>query len=212
MKNKIWLLLIGIGSGWLSGLFFNLQSSSLLEAYAPGIIFGFAIAIYLILVQKKNFLRSLLFIPISTVAFYIAVQIAGDLFGVPLGGFFLAGVIGATILSATMRMYYKIPTRSILMIALAGGVAGLIFNRVENTTAFIVWQALIAFLFGNEMDMEKQIITHPDEDIHTIRARYSRVALFSIIVIALYIIYTFVFPFGLFSVFTFFGLLKTPGL
>ena len=151
MKNKIWLLVIGLVTGLLVE-FFKLNVMEL----SPGITFGIAVAFYLILVQRKNFFISLTFIPISMGAFFASLLIAMTIGGLEYNmGFFLAGIAGSIILSFAIGIYYKISFRNFWLPILAGGIVGFMYPYI-TTGFFALWQSTVAFLIGNVIDQNNK--------------------------------------------------------
>ena len=158
LKKYRSLILLTIISGFLSGLLIDSWN------YFPGIVFGIALGRWFFVTQKTYLMKVLLWVGTSTLAYYIAFYtffFVGELFDSNIiSGFFSAGLVGGMLLAiSTKLLIVKLNQKQIVIVALLGGMAGLIF-AVEIASSFlphfILWQMVVGTTLGSMVDRNKQ--------------------------------------------------------
>lgn len=154
-KNIVLFLIFGFISGYLSLHFFGISEkykeyATILE-YAPGWIFGTIISILLYFLFRKNILLHFMYIAVSTVAFYIAMQsfyLFSSYDSVYLH-LFLAGLVGSLILILGLRLMYPIHTKYMIIVIVFGALAAL---PNPELGIFPIWQMAVATAIGYIMN------------------------------------------------------------
>lgn len=151
----------GIISGYLS-LF---DPGDLLTAVMPGLLFGLVIVGLFFWIGKikstQTLLKSIAFIAISGLAYYVAFIVAGYSFrSFPEGCFFFGGIIGAAILLFGFHfLLHTLSRNQFYRLVVLGGALGLAGNLGESfwifkdfSALFVIWQAGMAFALGKVLD------------------------------------------------------------
>lgn len=137
MKIKLTIFtILGAISGWVS--FFAFAK---INFWAPGWIFGVVISLLLYFFFHKNILYLLLFVGVSTGAFYISVRTYllfdyNITLSIPM-----AGLVGSTILAIYLKFIYKLPVKYALIISIVGTLAAL---PDPDLGIFPIWQTCVA--------------------------------------------------------------------
>jgi len=169
-KHIVWLGVLGLFSGIISGI----PTNSQMLIFLPGFIFGTVTALYFAinkLFKKRVFLSASLWIIVSTVAFLIAYFLTSLSFTLYTVFLFLTGALGTWILMLCFEyVCFSVPSDYKRKIILLGGLLGLSFFLADileeipslhystdpllgfgdqNFMAlFIVWQTGIGSAFG----------------------------------------------------------------
>jgi len=177
--NRYLLGIIGFFSGVISSFYFELDviiDSTFLElilspeGMAPGIVFGFFLAVYFLFLESISLtliIRALALIIISTLAFFasVLISIPGSNFGFGTG--FIGGLIGgAILLSGLSYLFYRSNIRYFSFISIISGVLGtslwlslyeiplfgFLSENFQFSALFIIWQTGVAFSIGAVID------------------------------------------------------------
>lgn len=155
MKIKILLFAaLGCMSGFLSDYFF--QDLDLLSFYfLPGVTFGITISFLLYFFYRKSIYFHLIYIILSTAAYFLAVLSVflfdeRSEFSIPF-----AGVVGSFILFFGLRIKYFIPIRFMFAMGLIGMLAT--FSPGDIGNIFIVWQTMLAITIIYAIEKSKNI-------------------------------------------------------
>ena len=169
MKRNILLFgIFGAISGFFSffSLFNDLESSKVYKTileYGPGWIFGITISLLLYFRFRKHIFFHILYVAISTGAFYVAMKVFSyfnDFDGGGYQGFFMAGLVGSSILTTSLRFVYPISFKHMAIIVAVGAVAGLPADFLSVFNIFVTWQTAVAiaicYAINESMEVSKK--------------------------------------------------------
>jgi hypothetical protein len=156
-----------ITSGYISNILYDFGGGEVWSGltYAPGIIFGILMGIWIILNTKIKPIKIFSWVMISAIAYliaYFSAYITGlGTYNLFLS-FFLGGAIGASILAlSTDRLIANISSKNFWLTTLLGGLSGLVFvydwayNYQYFFHSYIIWQTVIGITLGVLIEKNK---------------------------------------------------------
>lgn len=155
MKKNIYpFIIFGIISGFLSSFSFvgslsEYQKYAEILSYGPGVVFGVTISLLLYFLYRKNILFHIIFVVISTGAFYVAVKTFSYFSNTDDSskGLLLAGIVGSILLVVGLKLSYPIRIKDMIVIVMLGAILSLPTEQL-GMFYFPVWQTVIAMFIG----------------------------------------------------------------
>ncbi len=157
------LLVLGVATGIASAYTFDIegprgQISGLVRVYAPGLIYGSALGLYLLIVKESKWWVAALFALSVVVSWRLALLVAIDQGWTP----FWAGATGAAGMAAAAAVLFR-ALRSpwvLLSIVATGAVTGDLGARIMQSMddwsgLFALWQAAVGLALGYGLFLAK---------------------------------------------------------
>lgn len=172
--NALTLGCLGLVSGLASFYLVEVTSSDQLIFYVPGLIFSLCIVGYMLIVLESTHIhwwRIILWIGISTLAYYMAVQTAiamtvsmvfKNTEGIP---FFTAGMVGGAVMLFGFFFLQRLTIVQFFLFTILGGLLGLAWflgdQHLQESSSiasplfslYILWQGGMATALGYSIDV-----------------------------------------------------------